>query len=75
MKSSSILKNAEAVMEEKAKIILDGKEYEFPVIEGTENEKAIDITALRSETSYITLDNGFGNDSIFISNCSFITSY
>jgi citrate synthase len=48
-------------MEEKAQLILKGKTYEFPVITGTENEKAIDITKLRSETSYITLDNGFGN--------------
>jgi citrate synthase len=48
-------------MSETAKIILDGKTYEFPVIVGTENEKGIDISKLRSETSYITLDNGFGN--------------
>lgn len=48
-------------MKEKAKIILNEKTFEFPVITGTENEKAIDISTLRSETSYITLDNGFGN--------------
>lgn len=48
-------------MDEKAKIILNEKTFEFPVITGTENEKAIDISTLRSETSYITLDNGFGN--------------
>ncbi len=48
-------------MGETAKIILNGQEYEFPVIEGTEKEKAIDISALRATTSYITLDNGFGN--------------
>jgi len=48
-------------MEEKAQIICDGKTYEFPVIIGTEGEKGIDITDLRKETSYITLDNGFGN--------------
>lgn len=48
-------------MDEKAQIILNGKTFEFPVITGTENEKAIDISALRSQTGYITLDNGFGN--------------
>lgn len=48
-------------MEEQAQIILNGKTFTFPVIEGTEKEKAIDISKLRSETSYITLDNGFGN--------------
>ncbi|HRP54217.1 MAG TPA: citrate/2-methylcitrate synthase, partial [Fluviicola sp.] len=44
-----------------AKIELEGKVYEFPVIEGTENEKAIDISKLRQETGYITLDTGFKN--------------
>jgi citrate synthase len=48
-------------MSETARIILDGKEYEFPVIVGTENEKAIDISKLRSSTGYITLDLGFKN--------------
>lgn len=48
-------------MSEIAKIELDGKIYEFPVIEGTENEKAIDISALRAKTGYITIDSGFKN--------------
>ncbi len=48
-------------MSEIAKIELEGKVYEFPVIEGTENEKAIDITKLRGATGYITIDSGFKN--------------
>ncbi len=48
-------------MDKNAKLILEGKEYEFPIVTGTENEKAIDISSLRKETSYITLDQGFGN--------------
>ncbi|MEY3398322.1 MAG: hypothetical protein RL220_916 [Bacteroidota bacterium] len=48
-------------MSETAKLILNGKEYELPVIEGSENEKAIDITKLRDLTGYITLDSGFKN--------------
>jgi len=48
-------------MEEKAQIIIDGKKFEYPVITGTENEKAIDISNFRADTQYITLDNGFGN--------------
>ncbi len=48
-------------MGEIAKLELDGKVYEFPVIEGTENEKAIDISSLRSATGYITLDLGYKN--------------
>ena len=45
----------------KAKLIVDGKEYEFPIVIGTEGEKAIDISALRSATGYITLDSGYKN--------------
>jgi citrate synthase len=48
-------------MGQTAKLILDGQEYELPVIEGTENEKAIDITKLRDLTGYITLDSGYKN--------------
>lgn len=48
-------------MSEIAKLELGGKVYEFPVIEGTENEKAIDISALRAKTGYITIDSGFKN--------------
>ena len=48
-------------MGEIAKLELEGKVYEFPVIEGTENEKAIDISNLRSATGYITLDVGYKN--------------
>ncbi|MBP7155385.1 MAG: citrate synthase [Flavobacteriales bacterium] len=48
-------------MSEKAQIILDGKTYEFPIVEGSEGEKAIDIGKLRDQTGYITLDSGYKN--------------
>lgn len=48
-------------MSEIAKLELDGKTYEFPVIEGSENEKGIDISKLRATTGYITVDSGFKN--------------
>ena len=48
-------------MSEIAKIELDGTIYELPVIEGSENEKAIDISKLRELTGYITLDSGYKN--------------
>ncbi|MDH5580436.1 MAG: citrate synthase [Bdellovibrionales bacterium] len=44
-----------------AKIVIDGKTYEVPIIEGTEGERAIDISKLRAESKVITYDNGFGN--------------
>ncbi len=48
-------------MSETAKLELNGKTYEFPVMEGTEKEKAIDISKLRDLTGYITMDQGFKN--------------
>ena len=47
--------------EQVVKIELDGKTFELPVITGSEGEKAIDIRALRAQSGYITLDNGFMN--------------
>lgn len=48
--------------QEKATLNLpDGKSIELPVVVGTENEKAVDITKLRAETGYITIDSGYGN--------------
>ena len=44
-----------------AKLILDGKEYEFPVTVGSEGEVGIDISKLRDKTGAITLDDGYGN--------------
>lgn len=48
-------------MSDVVKLEIEGKSYELPVITGSEGEKAIDISSLRSSTGYITLDNGFGN--------------
>ncbi len=44
-----------------AKVILDGKEYELPVVVGSEGEIGIDITSLRADSNSITLDPGFAN--------------
>ena len=48
-------------MSDKAILEYKGKKYEFPVVEGTENELAIDIKKLRSSTGMITLDPGYKN--------------
>jgi citrate synthase len=44
-----------------AKLTYEGKEYEFPVVEGSEGERGIVIADLRSKTGLITLDPGYGN--------------
>jgi citrate synthase len=46
-------------MAETVKLTYDGKTYEFPVLEGTTGEKAIDISTLRKTTGLITFDPGF----------------
>ena len=56
----------------KAKLIIDGNSIELPVVEGSENEKAIDISSLRSQTGYITLDPGYGNTGACLSDITFI---
>jgi len=48
-------------MSETAHLQIGDKTYDLPVIEGTENEKAIDISKLRDLTGYITLDIGYKN--------------
>ncbi|MHB1767273.1 MAG: citrate synthase [Phycisphaerae bacterium] len=48
-------------MAESIQFSLDGKTYQYPLVTGTENERGIDITRLRSDTGLITLDPGYGN--------------
>ncbi|MGB9602484.1 MAG: citrate/2-methylcitrate synthase, partial [Limisphaerales bacterium] len=59
-------------MSNTAKLELEGKVYELPIVVGTEGEKAIDITKLRDTTGYITLDDGYANTGSCISNITFI---
>jgi len=48
-------------MTELATLRYSGKNYELPVVVGTQNEAAVDISKLRSQSGLITLDNGYGN--------------
>ena len=48
-------------MSDTAQLKLGDKTFDFPVIEGTEGEKAIDISKLRDQTGYVTLDVGYKN--------------
>src|SRR5438094_10284249 len=59
-------------MEKTAELKLDGKTYQLPMLEGTEQERAIDISALRDETGYITLDDGYANTGACESQITFI---
>ena len=59
-------------MSETVQVIIDNKTYEFPVVEGSENEKAIDISKLRAQTGYITLDTGYKNTGATTSGITFL---
>tara|TARA_A100001037_G_scaffold53984_1_gene46148 strand:+ start:339 stop:1595 length:1257 start_codon:yes stop_codon:yes gene_type:complete len=54
------------------KIELDGKKIDLKIIEGSENEKAIDITNLRKESGYVTYDPGLVNTGSCLSDITFI---
>ena len=55
-----------------AELIIDGKTYQLPVIEGTEHEMGLDISKLRAETGYITVDTGFKNTGSTQSSITFL---
>ncbi len=59
-------------MSESVKLSIEDKIYELPVIKGSENEKAIDISKLRSQTGYITIDTGFKNTGSTTSSITFL---
>ena len=48
-------------MVETAKLMVDGKTFELPIVRGSEGETAIDISNLRAKTGLITLDPGYAN--------------
>jgi citrate synthase len=59
-------------MDKTAELILDGKSYRLPIIEGSEGERAVDISTLRNQTDHITLDDGYGNTGSCQSQITFI---
>ncbi|WPU96712.1 citrate synthase [Mucilaginibacter sabulilitoris] len=48
-------------MSETAQLKIGDKTFDLPVIEGTEGEKAIDISKLRDQSGFVTLDIGYKN--------------
>ena len=49
------------MMSKLAKLHINGSKYELPIVEGSEQETAIDISNLRTQSGIITLDKGFKN--------------
>ena len=59
-------------MSEYAKLNFNDKEYEFHVVSGSENEKAIDVSSLRTKANLITIDPGFKNTGSCKSSITFL---
>ena len=59
-------------MDKTIDLILDGKTCKLPIIEGSEKERAIDISSLRNDSGYITLDDGYANTGSCLSKITFI---
>ena len=59
-------------MSKTVQLVIDDNTYELPVIEGSENEKAVDISKLRALTGYITLDTGYKNTGATTSGITFL---
>ena len=57
---------------EKAELRIGDQSWDFPIVVGTEGERAIDITKLRAKTGHITLDPGYANSGSCQSAITFI---
>ena len=59
-------------MTETVKLSYGNQTFELPVVEGSEGERAIDITSLRAKTGLITLDPGYANTGSCTSRITFM---
>ena len=62
----------DAAMTDVARLIIENDELELPVVVGSEDERAIDISKLRGETGFITLDEGYMNTGSTLSAITFL---
>src|SRR6185436_17311806 len=70
--TDAVAEPAAAAHPQTARLTLDGKEVELPVVVGSEGEVGLDITQLRAKSGAITLDPGYGNTGACESSITFI---
>ena len=58
--------------DETAKLTFEGGEIDLPLVEGTEGDRAVDISRLRADTGLTSLDYGFANTAATKSKVSFV---
>ncbi|MDX2247243.1 MAG: citrate synthase [Bacteroidia bacterium] len=59
-------------LNETVELKIGGQSFSLPVLTGTYNEKGIDISKLRDQTGYVTLDFGYKNTGATTSKITFI---
>ena len=69
---SELVNIKEKRMSNTATLTIGDKSYQLPIVVGTENEPAVDVSALRAQSGYITLDDGYGNTGSCKSQITFI---
>ena len=70
--NKSLTKFTTRMSDNTAQLTIEDKTYELPIVEGSEQEKAVDISKLRSQSGYITLDPGFKNTGSTTSSITFL---
>jgi citrate synthase len=55
-----------------ARLNIEGRDFTFPIVVGSEGDRGIDISALRAQSGAITLDPGYGNTGACTSAITFI---
>jgi len=60
-------------MDKKATLHYDGTSYEMPIVEGSYEERGVDIRNLRKDTGLITLDSGYMNTGATTSEITYIS--
>ncbi len=68
---SSVLENNPTV-NQAARVQLNGKDLELPVLVGSEQERGIDISKLLAMTGCVTLDEGYANTGATVSRVTFL---
>jgi len=59
-------------MSDKARLIYEGREYDFPILTGTDGNKSMDISELRSSTGLWAYDPGFANTAVTKSSITYL---
>jgi citrate synthase len=66
------LQQRSVAMPQSATLSYEGKQWELPVVIGSEDEIGVDISNLRAQSGLVTLDNGYGNTGACQSQITFI---